>query len=74
MVGVGPLAKEILAGAREAGIQPAALHHFEDAAAAAGASHDIVRPGDAVLVKASRGMKLEAVVDALVGRFGEGRA
>jgi UDP-N-acetylmuramyl pentapeptide synthase len=35
-----------------------------------------VSPGDAVLVKASRGVRLEAVVDALVARFGpaEGRA
>jgi UDP-N-acetylmuramyl pentapeptide synthase len=27
-----------------------------------------------VLVKGSRGLRLEAVVDALVARFGEGRA
>jgi UDP-N-acetylmuramyl pentapeptide synthase len=32
---------------------------------------DLVRPGDAVLVKASRSVKLEAVVDALVARFPE---
>ena len=34
----------------------------------------LVRPGDAVLVKASRGVRLEAVVDALAARFGEGEA
>jgi hypothetical protein len=29
-----------------------------------------VAPGDAVLVKASRGVQLEQLVDALVARFG----
>ena len=35
---------------------------------------DLVRPGDAVLVKASRGLQLEKVVDAIVVRFGGGEA
>ena len=74
VAGVGPLARELLEGAREAGIPPAALHHFATAAAAAAAVADIVRPGDAVLVKGSRGVRLEAVVDAIAARFGEGRA
>ena len=37
VIGVGPLAKEIVTGAREAGIASAALHHFADATAAAAA-------------------------------------
>ena len=32
----------------------------------------LVGPADAVLVKASRGVRLETVVDALVARFGRG--
>jgi UDP-N-acetylmuramoyl-tripeptide--D-alanyl-D-alanine ligase len=71
VVGVGPLAKEILEGARSAGLPAASLHHFGEAAAAAAAIGSIVEGGDAVLVKASRGMRLETVVDRLVAHFGE---
>ena len=71
VVGVGPLAQEILEGARSAGLPAARLHHFGDAAAAAAAIASIVERGDAVLVKGSRGIRLEAVVDRLVAHFGE---
>jgi UDP-N-acetylmuramoyl-tripeptide--D-alanyl-D-alanine ligase len=74
VVGVGALAREIVEGAREAGIPAASLHHFPAAPEAAAAIGDLVRPGDAVLVKGSRGVRLEAVVDAIAARFGEGRA
>jgi UDP-N-acetylmuramoyl-tripeptide--D-alanyl-D-alanine ligase len=74
VVGVGSLAAEIVEGAREAGIPTGSLHHFESAPEAIEALDRIVRPGDAVLVKASRGVRLEAVVDALAARFGEGEA
>jgi UDP-N-acetylmuramoyl-tripeptide--D-alanyl-D-alanine ligase len=69
LAAVGPLAASFLDGAREASPVPAELVAFKDASAAAAA--DIVRPGDSVLVKGSRGVKLEAVVDALVRRLGE---
>lgn len=72
VLGVGPLAREIVEGAREAGLK--ALEHFATAAEAAAALPALVRPGDAVLVKGSRGVKLEAVVEALAARFGEGEA
>jgi UDP-N-acetylmuramoyl-tripeptide--D-alanyl-D-alanine ligase len=74
VVGVGPLATEIVEGARDAGIPAGSLHHFATVAEAALALARLVRPGDAVLVKASRGIRLEAVVDALAARFGEEEA
>jgi UDP-N-acetylmuramoyl-tripeptide--D-alanyl-D-alanine ligase len=69
VLGVGPLARHVLDGARQAGLASEALHFFDDAASAAAAVGDLVRPGDAVLVKGSRGVQLEAVVAALLGRF-----
>jgi UDP-N-acetylmuramoyl-tripeptide--D-alanyl-D-alanine ligase len=71
LAGIGPLARELVEGAREAGLAESAVVHFEDAAGASAAVASLVSPGDAVLVKASRGLRLEQVVDALVARFGE---
>jgi len=71
LAGIGPLARELVEGAREAGLAGSAVVHFGDAASAAAAVASLVSPGDAVLVKASRGLRLEQVVDALVARFGE---
>ena len=72
VVGVGALARDILAGAREAGLPEGALLAFPDAASAAAALPGLVQPGDAVLVKGSRGVRLEAVVEALVASLGAG--
>lgn len=74
VAGVGPLSKEIVAGAREAGLDEKALVHFDDATLAGDAVGDLVQPGDAVLVKASRGIQLERVVTAIAARFGGGEA
>jgi len=74
VLGVGPLAEGIVEGAREAGIPAGSLRHFATAADAVAALPEVLRPGDVILVKASRGVKLEAVVDAIAARFGEGKA
>jgi UDP-N-acetylmuramoyl-tripeptide--D-alanyl-D-alanine ligase len=63
LVAVGPLSAAVLEGYEQAGGQEA--RSVPEAAAAAAAVPGLVRPGDAVLVKASRGVGLEAVVDAL---------
>lgn len=70
LLAVGPLAKSFLEGARQAGLDPASLHAFPDSTAAAAALPDLVRPGDAVLVKGSRGVRMESIVEALAARFG----
>ncbi len=70
LVGVGPRAAGFLAGARDAGLPPEALHHFPDSEAAAAAAPGLVRAGDAVLVKGSRGVRMEKVVAALVAHLG----
>ena len=45
-------------------------HAVADAAAAAALARELVRPGDVVLVKASRGVGLEVVAEALAADDG----
>ncbi len=65
LVVVGPAAAGIAAGAVAAGLDPRRIHAAGDRDEAVAVLRAIVRPGDAVLVKASRGAALETVVEAL---------
>ena len=69
VVGVGELSRELVAGAEAAG---AAAVWMPDTTAAADWAAGEVRPGDLVLVKASRGVGLEKVVQRLLGQGAEG--
>ncbi len=68
LVAVGPLAALIAEGAAGAGMKTVAIHRFADAEAAAARIVEIVRDRDLVLVKGSRGMKTETIVDKLKTR------
>jgi UDP-N-acetylmuramoyl-tripeptide--D-alanyl-D-alanine ligase len=61
--GVGERMAAAVEAARRAGMESA--RHFADSEAAAAAVGAEVRPGDTLLVKGSRGVRLEKVVEAL---------
>jgi len=73
LVTVGNLAAEIALGAREAGLDATRIAALSDPAEAAAKLAPWTRPGDWILVKASRGMKLERAIDALAQNFATGR-
>ncbi|MFQ5928033.1 MAG: glutamate ligase domain-containing protein, partial [Terriglobia bacterium] len=69
LVGVTGLAAELVAGAQAAGWPPARALFFESKAAAADWLCQSVCAGDLVLLKASRAVALETLLDALHEKF-----
>jgi UDP-N-acetylmuramoyl-tripeptide--D-alanyl-D-alanine ligase len=69
IVGVRGMAKEILDGARESGMDVSRLRFVRDAIAAGDLLARTVRKGDVVLLKGSRGVKLEQALDTLRAAF-----
>jgi UDP-N-acetylmuramoyl-tripeptide--D-alanyl-D-alanine ligase len=63
----GDPARALGRGAAEAGLGSDAIRHAETSDEAAAVIEALVRPGDVVLVKGSRGVRLERVVDRLAG-------
>ncbi|MFQ5350002.1 MAG: UDP-N-acetylmuramoyl-tripeptide--D-alanyl-D-alanine ligase [Thermoanaerobaculia bacterium] len=69
ILGVGEMAREMVRGAGEEGAE---THWFADAAAAAVTAAERLRAGDLLLVKGSRGVALDTLVDAILEREGAG--
>jgi UDP-N-acetylmuramoyl-tripeptide--D-alanyl-D-alanine ligase len=67
--GVRGLASEIVEGARRAGMSYSTTQFFESSEEAGAALAEFVQPGDLVLVKGSRGVHTEKVVEALKERY-----
>ncbi|HEY8531028.1 MAG TPA: UDP-N-acetylmuramoyl-tripeptide--D-alanyl-D-alanine ligase [Limnochorda sp.] len=65
LVVVGERAAEISEGAREAGMSPEAIHLASGWEEAVRLVESLSQPGDTILVKASRGLGLERVVQGL---------
>ena len=68
LITVGPLALSIAEGAAKAGMPQAKVHSFPDSDSAAERIADLLREGDLVLVKGSRGMKTEKIMARLKTR------
>jgi UDP-N-acetylmuramoyl-tripeptide--D-alanyl-D-alanine ligase len=68
LVGVGPMSRHAVEAARRAGAEAQAA---DDAVQAARFIPQLIRAGDLVVVKGSRGIKLEQVVEAVLARQGE---
>jgi UDP-N-acetylmuramoyl-tripeptide--D-alanyl-D-alanine ligase len=70
LLGVQGDARFFLEGAAEAGLQRERMRFFATAREAGEYCRALVEAGDAVLVKGSRGVRLETVIGLLGGRFG----
>ena len=65
LVTVGPLGRTIGDEAREAGMAATAIHQVETNAEAVAVVRRLVQPGDVILIKGSRGLRMEQIVTEL---------
>ncbi|HZK82124.1 MAG TPA: hypothetical protein VFC46_13675, partial [Humisphaera sp.] len=65
LICVGERGKLIGESAAQTGLAPERIHRFDSAVAAAGGVPGMLLDGDLVLLKASRGIRIELVADAI---------
>jgi UDP-N-acetylmuramoyl-tripeptide--D-alanyl-D-alanine ligase len=65
----GTNARAVAEGALQAGMPASRVHYVENSTAAGDLASTLVRSGDVVLVKGSRGIRTEAVVERLKAEF-----
>lgn len=65
LITVGPDAHYIARGAEDAGMNPADIHEFDSNDALRERLADLLKKNDVILVKGSRGMRLEEIADAI---------
>jgi len=68
LVTVGPRSRAMAEGAQQAGMNAEKIFTFSDSEEAASQIAGIIREGDTVLVKGSRGMRMEHITKSLMGR------
>lgn len=66
LITVGEMAEYIAKSAVEDGFSASDAYSFTDNEKAAASIYNIIKPGDIILFKASRGMKLEEIADYLI--------
>ncbi|MBI1738994.1 MAG: UDP-N-acetylmuramoyl-tripeptide--D-alanyl-D-alanine ligase, partial [Acidobacteria bacterium] len=67
--GVQGMAEELVIGAEEAGQAPTRTRFFDTPDEAATFLCEFIEPGDLLLVKGSRGVKMERIVEALSAKY-----
>jgi UDP-N-acetylmuramoyl-tripeptide--D-alanyl-D-alanine ligase len=65
LITVGPRARMIAAEARDAGLAPEAVVELDDSSQALERLREVIQPGDVILLKGSRGVRLDVIVPAL---------
>lgn len=65
LITIGEMAKYIAESAEENGMNPSDIYVFDDNASAIAKLHNIIKKGDVVWIKGSRGMHLEEIASAL---------
>ena len=68
LITVGPRARIIAQEALACGMSPDKVHSFESREEAVNLLMEILEPGDVILVKGSRAMKMEEIVKAIMAR------